>query len=174
MTTVTKIIGPGKAILENALKDMDKLGAAAGWLGSTRYDTKDAPLVAKIATIQEFGEPSVGIPPRPFMRPAMADSSKRWAKIAQEKINELLEGKLQNAEQIVDAIASDAAGAIRRAISNVNAPPLKEATVKARLRRMSKSSQKKGITDSLRKPLVDTRYMINTITHFTFVEGDDS
>jgi hypothetical protein len=36
----------------------------------------DGTPVALVAAVQEFGSPSNGIPPRPFMRPAVAERSR--------------------------------------------------------------------------------------------------
>lgn len=61
--------------------------------------------------------------------------------------------------QILDGIGQQAAGDIARTISEIQSPRLKDATVKARMRRYAD----KRTVGNLTKPLVDTGYMISSI-----------
>ena len=78
-TVVVKVTDTGR--FDRAMRDLaSKLGKSAtlqvGFLdGATEADGTS---VALIASIQEFGAPSRGIPPRPFMRTTIAEHSPTW------------------------------------------------------------------------------------------------
>jgi hypothetical protein len=132
------------AHLEGIVKGYDKLEAKVGWFN---------PEQAFIAYIHEFGAPSVNIPPRPFIRPTVAEQQNNWVKIIAGGVKAGV-----NAETVLEGVGLQAAGDIKKTIANLWVPPLKESTVKARARRYAK----KGITGSLRKPLMDTKIMYNS------------
>ena len=111
-----------------------------------------------MAYFQEYGT-SRGIPQRPFMRPAELKNRARWEKIALQEIRKCIEqGRpLTDAMTLLGmAVKTD----IVHEITNLTQPPLSEKTVKARIRRMAKSTRKRKPQDSITKPLVDTGIML--------------
>lgn len=84
--------------------------------------------VAMIAAIQDFGAPSVGIPPRPFFRNMIAAKKGEWPKA----IGDELVARNYNAEQTLAAVGETVAGQLRESIKNTNSPPLAESTLRKR------------------------------------------
>ena len=99
-----------------------------------------------IAAIQEFGAPSVGIPPRPFFRNMIAAKQSEWAPAL--KIQ--LKANGYNGPQALDILGAAIAGQLRQSVIDTNSPPLKPTTIR-----------RKGFA----KPLIDTSVMINSIDH---------
>ena len=115
-----------------------------GFLEGATYD--DGTPVAMVAAIQEYGAPSKGIPPRPFMRPTVANHSGEWP----DQLAKTMQHFDYDAEKSLDAMGSLIGGEIRQAIVDVTAPPLKPATIK-----------RKGFD----KPLIETGHMLGSVNH---------
>lgn len=128
-------------------KEIEANEVAAGWLETARYE--DGTPVAYISSIQEFGH-APHIPPRPFMRPTVESQSPEWAKIYGHVIKNASSGTA-----VLEVMGGKIAGDMRESISELTSPAIAESTIKAR--------QSKG--NGSTKPLVDTRVMINTLTH---------
>lgn len=170
MATVTrKSTNGGLAVMIGRLKGFDNIVAKAGWFETNKYP--DGTSVAFVASIHEYGahftrygskagDYSVIIPPRPFMRPTVIRERENWIRLIGQGAKACLAGKA-TPEGVLDMVAARAAGDIAKSISLVQAPPLKPATIKARL---SKLSDRKTI-GNLTKPLIDTGLMFNSVTH---------
>lgn len=129
-----------------------------GWSENAKYP--DGVRVAVIAAQNEFGNPALKIPPRPFMRPAEIANSTMWKTKMAQGIRQVF-NKTKEVGQVFEAIGLLVAGNIKTAIKQVTAPALKTATVKARLRG---KKQGKSVSLTAAKPLVDTGYMLNSLT----------
>ncbi len=143
--------GPGSDALNKALKNLnanDKVGKV-GWIDKNQYPDSDTH-VAQVAAQNEYG--TGRIPARPFFRPAIKTNSQLWAKILEQGAKQVLKGEL-TIEQALATAAIRAEGDVRRAIADVYSPELSEVT---------KANRRKRGNDNT-KPLVDTRYMINTL-----------
>ncbi|MBO5810417.1 MAG: hypothetical protein J6R32_06275 [Bacteroidales bacterium] len=159
-------------------KIKQKMSVKVGWFPQARYkgdDNKNSS-VAMVACTQEFGYGKGNIPPRPFMRPAAQNHAEDWAeKFSQDIKTGDLKYALNNLGFMVE-------GDIRKSISEVWEPPLKRETIYARLRkhgwfnrekfsaRQRKNHHKKldkmvGSQEGIAKPLIDTGYMIASVTH---------
>lgn len=113
---------------------------------------------AAIGYINEHGAPEVGIPPRPHMVPGVlsvqAEVTKRM-----EQVGELaLDGKPEAMKRAYNAMGALAANAIKKKITDGLQPPLKPATITARIRRH------KNRVDTNPKPLIDTSQYRRAIT----------
>lgn len=139
------------ALLQRADELQSKV-AKVGWFEGTRY-TDDGMSVAEVAVIQEFGAPAAHIPPRPFMNPTIEQNKELWADNLAKGARAVLAGKITE-EQVLDQVGGQAAGQIRKTISEVREPELAESTLAQRRR--------DGFTD---QPLNRTGYMIATCTH---------
>ena len=139
--------------LAELAKSLDKSEVAAGWLGTARYE--DGTPVAYVASIQEFGH-APALPPRPFMRPTVDAKTTEWTKKYAHVLKTATSG-----EAVLEVMGGVIAGDFREAISEVQSPPLAKATLAARKRRGNGST----------KPLVDTRIMMNTLTHVVRAKG---
>ena len=162
--------GPGGQALRKLLK-ADSHEAAMGWFPSSRYP--DGTPVAYIASIHEYGVATKGIPPRLGLRALDREKQGEWRKAA------LVAAKLALAkgtgeQGMMEVMAQVMSGDMRRHISQVRSPPLKPATIAARLRRLSPSGKKRalkvyvqqqqeGRPTTLDKPLVDTRLLLNSL-----------
>ena len=115
-----------------------------GFLENATYP--DGKQVAMIAAIQEFGAPSVGIPPRPFFRNMIAAKSREWG----PALAGLLKANSLDAPKALEQLGAGIGGQLRQSIRDTNSPPLAVSTV-----------ARKGFS----KPLVQTGHMLNSIDH---------
>lgn len=138
--------------LRRAIDDIQRKRVNVGWFETQRYE--DGTPVAYVATIQEFGHGS--IPPRPFMRPTIAEQRAAWRDTLARGSKRVLNGQME-IQQMLLAFGLSAAGDVAQTIKAVTAPPLAPATLKAR------QSKKKtpGVSN---KPLVDTGQMLQSVT----------
>lgn len=144
MATISGGSSLQKALIEMADHVSKPAKMRVGFLEKATYP--DGKPVAMIAAIQEFGAPSVGIPPRPFFRNMIAKKSKQWPLA----IKQTLIRADYDAEKALDIVGAAIAGQLRQSVIETNDPPLKPATIR-----------RKGFS----KPLIDTSVMINSIDH---------
>lgn len=125
----------------------DRLGKGGsvkvGFLSGAKYP--DGTSVAMVAAIQDFGAPSVGIPPRPFFRNMVAKESRGWP----DAIVTDLARTDYDVDRTLGRLGVLIEGQLRQSIVDTNLPPLKPATIR-----------RKGFS----KPLIDTSNMINSIS----------
>lgn len=141
-------------VIQKAIKEIKAKKLAVGWSEKARYPNGDS--VAEVAAVQEFGNPSKRIPPRPFMRPAIANNKIKWKTTMQKFYKNVVTGKT-NLSTAFESVGLMVAGDIRVAITEVQTPKLAPSTIKARLR----GRKHGGMID---KPLIDTGVMLNSIT----------
>lgn len=169
---------PGISVqVKTACEALNKLTGKVGWFETAVYP--DGTPVAYVATIQEFGSPEQGIPPRSFMRPTADEKAQKWKTTFGKAATAAMSGKI-SAEDAMEQIAGRAAGDVGRAISRLSAPALSNITIE--LRRRRKKGEKitgKTVGDAAKaansaffkpaskteaKPLVDTGLMLQTLT----------
>lgn len=158
---VKRVPGPAMKGLEIIVKGFtDNKVAKIGWLDGSSYinGTK----VAYVAAIQEFGSPVNNIPPRSFIRPTIAEKTPAWNKFFEQGAKAILAGN-ETPYTVLEKIGLRAAGDVRATIARGRPewPPLKESTVQARANRYANRT----ITGSLYKQLVDTGFMLGTLTN---------
>lgn len=146
----------GQQSITKALESLGKKVGKAGWFPSAKYENGTP--VAVIAAQNEYGNPSKGIPARPFMRPTVAAKRSGWAKELEKGSRAVLAGTA-TAEQVMLGVASLAASEIAETISQIHTPPLAPATIAARLRKR-KLGKIVGLID---KPLIETKILFNTV-----------
>lgn len=106
----------------------------------------DGTAIALVAAVNEFGAPSRGIPPRPFIRVGtIAKHSKEWG----EETGAALKAYDMDPAKALGAMGELIAGEMREAIIELADPPNAASTIRA-----------KG-SDS---PLVDTGQMLASVT----------
>lgn len=145
-------------VLTDRLKEIDGKQLQVGWFASSVYPNGTP--VALVASAQEFGSTINNIPPRPFMRPTIAREESAWKALLLSGSKAVLKGN-STVDDVYNALGLQAAGDIAKTIASITTPPLKPATIAARARKR----KDRTITDTLKKPLVDTALMINTVTH---------
>lgn len=157
--------------LVTALRELDGVRGKTGWFETAKYT--DGTPVAYVATIQEFG--SGPIPPRPFMRPTVAEQKDVWLGLLGDGAKRVLSGGA-TASQVMEAVALKAAGDVAKTISRIQTPPLSILTLMARAskgavtgktlgkfeRELYKGPPNLGAVS--RKPLVWTGQMIQSVT----------
>lgn len=147
-----------------ASRELSQAVAKVGFFGTAKYP--DGTPVAYVASIHEFGYTEGGIPPRSFMRTTAAEQGPNWDEAMAKGAKAIAKGKFTGV-QVMDAVGQLAAGDIRKKISKIQSPPLKESTVNARKRRY----KDKKTTGNLTKPLVDTAVMVNAVTNIVERKG---
>ena len=149
--------GPGIKVLEKALENISGMTTSVGWFPGAKY--QDGTPVAYVATIQEYGSPMNGIPPRSFMRTTIAEKENEWAKLARSGAKAII-AENASPKMVMTGLGLAASGDIRKKITEINSPPLKASTIAARKRKLSKGKEVGGLT----KPLVESSLMLTTLT----------
>jgi len=147
----------GREALSVAIAGLNKAEGKVGWFPSAVYPSGEP--VAGVAYVQEFGRYA-----RPFMRPTVTEKQKDWATQAAQVSKDALRGKVAPAH-LMEAVCLAAEGAIRRTISRVTSPPLKESTIAARKRALANKGV--NVKAGIAKPLVHTGLMITSLTSQT-------
>jgi hypothetical protein len=145
--------------LKEATRLLPTLAGKVGWFPSAVYEGGQP--VAGVAMVQEFGSPSRGIPPRPFMRSTSIEKRDYWASVSRNLAKGVALGQITPAD-LMTGVTEAAAGDIRQTISKLTSPPLKEQTVKARKRKLANGGV--GATAGISKPLIASGIMLNTLT----------
>ena len=168
--------------LKILIKNLDALGKTStriGWFEDSSY--AGGRPVAAVAAGNELGIPSRSIPPRPFMRPTIAEKKNEWMEKAAQLAKRVINGKM-TAFQAMDTLGGIIEGDVSQTIASITSPPLSPITLGARKYR----EQGKKVTGSTigeiarklkegkldisgvsTKPLVDSATMIDTLTHQT-------
>jgi len=131
--------------------------------------------VAYIASIQEFGAPSVKIPPRPFFRPTAEEKQGKWIDIIKHLAPNVVKGEMSGFD-VLDTVGRVAALDIQDTVAGIYTPALSPITVL--LRKWRKAGEKitgrtvgeaafaiaNGVNPGNdNKPLNDSGYMIASI-----------
>lgn len=159
---VKRTSGPGAKILVNALTGLKQVQGEVGFFASARYE--DGTPVAAVFVKNEFGYPPDNIPPRPTMRPTIAAKEKEWRSQFTSGAKAILAGNIDS-QGVFESVSALAAGQMRKAIADIQSPSLSKRTVEERKARYARQNPKKATPSSLKKPLVDTKIMINSLTH---------
>lgn len=132
-----------EAYLADLSRRLGKEGTVkVGFLEGARYPSGES--VALIASINEFGAPSRGQPPRPFFRNMVAKHKDEWP----AAVAKLLE--THDVSTVLKLVGEGIAGQLRQSIVDLTEPSLAESTIRAK-----KSS----------KPLVDTGHMLASVDY---------
>lgn len=135
-----------------------------GWFETNLYESGTP--VAYVATIHEFGAQKQGIPPRPFMRPTIIREEANWRKFIAEESKKIVEGT-QTVENLFEALGLSISGEIAKTISEITSPPLLEATIRAKARKLAD----RKTVGALDKPLVETGIMLESVTYTVGAES---
>jgi len=141
----------GLSELIKRVEAMGKLKAEVGWLDSAKYP--DGTPVALVAQTQEYGSPKQRIPPRPFVRPTIAEQNGEWSRQMGIGVKAVAGGH-RTPEQVFEALGELAAGDVRMTITQVNTPELADSTKAGRARQGQETE----------KPLQATGLMLATCT----------
>lgn len=139
MGTVKRVTSPMMVKLRDLAKGMDTLETKVGWFEGNNYPNGGPP-VAYVAAIMEHGAPSVGVPPRPFIRPTVSEQQGEWARIMGILAKRVVKGTM-SAKDAFDAMGLQAVGDIQRKISTyTEGPDLSKTTLMIRRFKMDPGS----------------------------------
>jgi len=147
------------ANLLGAINELSKKRLAVGWGKNQKYP--DGTPVAEVAAVQEFGSPADKIPPRPFMRPSIAEYQDKWVKSLVFTANKVFQKDMSVAvgyRLMGDVVSGD----IRKTISQIWSPKLAKRTIQARKAKLADGG--KAATAGIEKPLIDTGLMLSSLT----------
>ncbi|HFY5859508.1 TPA: hypothetical protein ACIH6E_003942 [Salmonella enterica subsp. enterica serovar Typhimurium] len=139
----------GGAALEAKLSELaEKLGDGkmlrVGFLeGATYPDGQSVPMVA---AANEYGDPAMNRPPRPFFRNMIADKSPEWP----QDIAKIAETTGYDAETMLGLMGEHIKGQLQGSIRDLMEPALSPVTI-----------AKKGFS----KPLIETSHMLNSVDY---------
>lgn len=153
-------VAGGLKDLIQRVDELDNFSVRIGWFSSSQHPTKGGGTIpmATIAVQNEYGAPP--IPPRPFIRPALAKNRDVWRETIKRGAKAVIHGSLSD-DQLMEAIGLSVSGHIRASIASVTAPPLSQRTIAARLAvRADKST-----IGSLTKPLVFEGLLLNSVSY---------
>lgn len=138
--------------LAKRLERLGRMEASVGWHDTAKYP--DGTPVALVATVHEYGSTKRGIPPRPFMRPTIAEKGKVWSQHAGQAFGAVLAGSMAP-DAAFELLSGEAAGDVRMAISDMTSPELSPITQAIRAKQGYKPD----------KPLVRSGLMLATCTN---------
>lgn len=144
--------------LENLFEDTLKKVGKVGFLENQKYPTGIS--VAQVAFQLEFGNASTGLRSWPFFRQTISKYKNKWRALAEKLAAQVVSGEM-TFEIALEQLGLVAAGDVRRTISEIEEPKLKESTIKARIAKR-KSGKRTG---SIEKPLIDSAILLNEVTN---------
>lgn len=161
MATVKRVKNLAAYRALDGLVALGRFDEKVGWFQSAKYP--NGVPVALVAAVNEFGWPEHNIPPRLGMRATAEASRDAWRQVADMAARGVAKGTM-TPQKAMELIGLKAAGDVRKHISEVRQPPLKVATVEARL-----AGKKQGsvVAITASKPLVRTGHLLNTLTNVT-------
>lgn len=134
----------------------------------------DGTSIAYVGVIQEFGAPEQGIPSRSWLRSTRNKKRADWAKNLAEGAGAVAQRRI-SLEGMLDAVGSVAAADVVQTIADRIAPPLKPATIAARIARAQTMNPKFGAKQmpvTISQPLNDTGALIAHIASGTGAPGE--
>ena len=166
---ITSPIG-GFKHLKQRIEELDLFKVEVGWFASAKHpvyefeegdpiEVGDIP-TASIAASNEFGDPARGIPPRPFMRPALTDNLTTWREQIKRGTKAVIHGTKTDTA-IMEGIGLSVSRTIDAYISLVHSPKLSEETIQNRL----KFRADKTTIGNLDKPLVFEGILKTSVTY---------
>lgn len=139
----------GGAALEAKLAEIaEKIGDGktlrVGFLEGATYE--DGTSVPMVAAANEFGDPAMNRPPRPFFRNMIADKSPEWP----EDLVKIAEATGYEAEKMLGLMGEHIKDQLQGSIRNLMDPALSPVTI-----------AKKGFS----KPLIETSHMLKSVDY---------
>lgn len=120
-----------------------------GFFPQSRYEGNDSKSGLSVAQVARFNEFGLGVPKRPFMRPAVFEHKADLTNNLHKRYRQAIRDN-QDTMMVLENFGKDVAGLIREQIANTNEPPNAPSTIK-----------RKGANT----PLRDTRLMLNSVSY---------
>jgi hypothetical protein len=134
----------------------------------------DGTSIAYVGVIQEFGAPEQNIPSRSWLRSTRNKKRAEWAKDLGEGAKAVVQRRI-SLDGMLDAVGAVAAADVVQTIAERIPPPLKPATIAARIARARKTNPKfgtKSLPVTISQPLNDTGALIAHISSGTGPAGE--
>jgi len=135
----------------------------------------DGTSIAYVGTVHEFGAPEVGIPQRSWLRSTRNAKRAAWARDLADGAQAVVRRAI-SLDGMLDAVGAAAAGDVVQTIAARIPPPLKPATIAARVRRARRTNPgfgAKSLPVTISTPLDDTGTLVATIAHGTGAAGEE-
>lgn len=161
MVKVVRKTGPGERKLLAMLAKLGAVHARVGFMENAKYPDKNGTPAAYVAVIHENGVEELNIPPRPFMGPTAEKKADEWAELARQGAEALAKGG-GSVRAIMEIIAGAAENDVKETLESIQSPELHADTVIARVK---KKEHDKGHVESFTKPLIESGYLISSVTH---------
>ncbi|WP_168386017.1 hypothetical protein [Erwinia amylovora] len=142
------------ARLKAVYDELHKKQLKIGFFEHDKYP--DGTPIAYAAAIQELGYPAGGIPPRPFLRPAMAENAVGYKNLISQAVNASVAGNITLISGL-NQIGAKAGGDVQNAIRTLTTPSLDRSPLRGRARRHSKG-------EASTKPRVDIGQILQAVT----------
>lgn len=124
-----KFNNKGCQSLKQRLKLMAQRKLQVGWFNGVSYT--DSTSVKSVALQNEFGNLSKHIPPRPFLRPAVANNRTEWVSVLNEMLFEELKGKNALGSSL-SVLGETVKADIKISIESVTTPVIADSTLVGR------------------------------------------
>lgn len=144
--------------ITKTIKQLSKARVTVGFFETATYE--DGTPIAGVAAVNEYGSENMGIPARPFFRPATQDNEQKHAELLAQATRDAFSGG--DLSQGLEVLGQVVVGDIKDAIVAVTEPALKDSTIAARARRHSEGKASD-------EPLVDTSQMLNAVDYLVEV-----
>jgi hypothetical protein len=165
------------AKINRALNDRARLfGGAVAKVGipaGKKYPNGTS--IAYVGVVHEFGAPEVGIPQRSWLRSTRNAKRDAWAKDLADGAQAVAQRRI-TLDGMLDAVGAAAAGDVVATIAARIPPPLKNATIAARIRRARRTNPRfgaKSLPITISTPLMDTGALVAHIAHGTGPAGEE-
>ena len=167
-----------QAILERIPDELEGKEVHVGWLGN--INEENGTPVSYVATIQEYGDPSHSIPPRPMLEPTMRNNHEaylKFLKLAAKRVQD----KQVSGDDALHELGERVTADIVKTIYSITSPALSPITLMLRkmkdknpdlkvsgkvvgeaAAKVAKNESYSGVST---KPLVESETMVNAVTH---------
>jgi hypothetical protein len=134
----------------------------------------DGTSIAYVGVIQEFGAPEQKIPSRSWLRSTRNKKRGDWAKSLAEGSKAVVQRRI-SLDSMLEAVGAVAAADVVQTIADTIPPPLKPATIQARIRRSRQANPsfgKKSMPVTISQPLNDSGALIAHVASGTGPAGE--
>lgn len=159
--------------LNAALKKLAKSSVYVGIATGSKGDKRDdgAPDNSLLGFVHENGSPANGIPPRPFLVPAIEQSKEAIVSSLKRSMKAALEGDAEESSAELERLALKSAAIVKDYMQTADFVPLKPSTIANRNRsRLTQSSRKNELSGGNIQPLINTGQLRNAIDGYVVEE----
>lgn len=163
-TVTVKHKSKSEAVIK-ALQTLQKSSVEVGYAHDARKnERKGADITnAQLAYIHEHGSPLRGLPARPFLVPGVKSKKSAWVSKLKGACQAALSGEEGSVTRLLEQAGSVARSAVQNYIRTAPFTPLKDTTIRKRLR--GKSRGEREAIQPFQRPLQDTGAMRDAVDY---------